>query len=436
MLGGAILGSQTTMGVYQLRPVTVRHFIPVLNGRNVSEMTDREVALALLDTQVNIESFATIYRAIIDDVEKRRLTAVSGQDPLEDVNHFLQGAKGETETYYVWHPTQAKFAQLPPRALMGENDWLLAIYHPLRYKFLPNLRDMTFSLLSGLLDETPNHPVIDVADTEEDLAKLVGLESHPDPYISAAAKRTVDRMLDGPRGNLLRELREKVRESAGPSPLVHTNPLASAPSNLADVGGNFMGKVYTRAEAKPDQMVTGGIEVKINKGQVVFTHAGQPLYTKDGNPAKFPLANNQNGQELWSKAKQTLLVYLENNEEIKKRHPDFTDFVKTRSFDLHIIEDNDFVQGYSDGTTMVLTPLALSKIDFVLHEIGEAYFASGSTHTNYRGVLAHTYPRGVGFGVLRSLERNFDRSPEAMILPFENKGCITKRRITATVDFQ
>lgn len=250
IVGGVVLGAQNSMGVYQLRPVTVRQFLTHLDGRNLFEMTDREIARALLDPRVNIETFAAIYRAVIDDVEKRRLKAVAGQDPLSDRDELFRGAKSETKYYSLWIPSKSDFAQLPSREAMEESDWILSIYHPLYgLKFVPDLTDMTFSLLSGVLDETPKQPIIDVADTEEDLAKLVQLERHADPYIADAAKRTVERLLAGPRGNLLREFREDV--SSTQNVLPHAPSAIGLPAPVAGFLTEAMPVSESRAAEDP-----------------------------------------------------------------------------------------------------------------------------------------------------------------------------------------
>jgi hypothetical protein len=183
---GLALNGKNSVGVFQIRPVTVRRYLETLDGKMVDKMNDGEISRVLLNPGVNIKAYAAIFDAVILEVETFRKDAAAGQAP--DMTRFPEGA-AERDLYRIMKPSIENLSHVPPLEIMGPYGWLLAIYHPAEsLKFRPDLKLMGLVLLSGVLDGRPAEFSVG---TPADRAIVIKLLKNNDPYIREAAARTL-----------------------------------------------------------------------------------------------------------------------------------------------------------------------------------------------------------------------------------------------------
>jgi len=204
---GPVLGAKSSVGIYQIRPAMVRRYLKTLDGRDVASLTDREISIALLTPRTNIEAFAEIQEKVIAQVDSIREAALRGIAP--DMTDFYRESYSETRRYGGLRPTAEDYSSIPPRAILGEQDWVLWIYHPLYYlKFWPSVKHMDLVVLSGIFDDKP--AIFDVSEISPE--QLTALEDDSDPYIKNAAKNTIRRILLGEDTDMKLKLIELLKE--------------------------------------------------------------------------------------------------------------------------------------------------------------------------------------------------------------------------------
>jgi len=227
---GGTLGGKTTTGVFQLRSSQVREyglFSDLEKPLDASLMSDREISWLLLDPVISAEAYAAFLEACAREVDELRRQGVEYEKALQS-GHMNESEKirlafqarlsafnriADVLERYPLSEDPHYYACLPALETMGSNYWRLGLQHPayrtkIMYR-LGNFGRYVF-LISGITDQRP--AIFTEVEEPKDLETLRKLLSSRDPFLRAAAVRTLKYILSQPG-----PLRDKARGLLGMS---------------------------------------------------------------------------------------------------------------------------------------------------------------------------------------------------------------------------
>ncbi len=225
IIAGVVLEAKASMGIFQLRSVTVRRYLRTLDGKRVSEMFDRAIALALLKPKINIEAYVACARGVIDEVDALRKDALLGAIP--DPSLFYRESSSEAKDYGGMILSVDNYSRVPSKEMFGKNDWALTIYHPLYYlKYMWSLRITGLVIISGVLDDKPIEFV--GTPSQKDIVVLESLLKSNDLKLREAAERALHKTRikeEGPyKGAVLKPQDKTVQDELKEAFIVQEQP--------------------------------------------------------------------------------------------------------------------------------------------------------------------------------------------------------------------
>jgi hypothetical protein len=157
-LAGVVASGKATIGVMQVRPAWVREYRGWARfGVDAEKLSDREISWILYDAKFNIEAYAAMWEAVINETEQIIRDARKGVVPTISARHIKES--GTTELALGENPplTTSFYRRLPLEELGVKDRYMLGQFHPVRYhKMRPCIDLQEYVMRSGVFDEFEN----------------------------------------------------------------------------------------------------------------------------------------------------------------------------------------------------------------------------------------------------------------------------------------
>ena len=151
-LGGVVMETKNTMGLFQLRPATIRRYqLWKRFGIDAQPLSDGAISWMLIDPRYNIEAGTALLNALAQQVEDVR----TGRTTLQELRaSFKSEVQGGDLPYYLDYP--ALYANAPSLKSLGLEGWRLSRLHPIYGTKIDVQQNVRWAVvISGVTDERP-----------------------------------------------------------------------------------------------------------------------------------------------------------------------------------------------------------------------------------------------------------------------------------------